>query len=84
VGSLADPTASLVVLTGRARQGALAAALVAAGLDPATPAALVSAATRPEERVLTVALSDLGRTHLPPPATVVIGPAAPQERHAHP
>ena len=84
VGSLADPTASLVVLTGRARQGPLAAALVAAGLDPATPAALISAATRAEERVVTVALGDLGRTRLPPPATVVIGPAALEERHAHP
>jgi siroheme synthase len=84
LGTLADPTASLVVLTGRSRQGAIAAALVDAGLDPVTPAAIVSAANRAEERVVTVALGDLGRTRLPPPATLVIGPTSPGERHAHP
>ena len=87
VATLADPAASLVVLTGRARQGALAAALLAAGLGPATPAAAVHAATRPGERVAVCSLADLGTTRLPPPATVVIGPGrgGPQGgRRAHP
>jgi len=98
LASLADPEASLVVMMGRARQGVLATALVAAGLDPATPAVVVHAATRPRERVVTCSLADLGITSLPPPATVVIGPdpaamgpfdAAGRERHgedlgAHP
>ena len=75
LGALADPHASLVVLTGRARQGALAAALVAAGLDPATPAVLVHAATRPGQRVASTTLSGLATCHLPPPTTVVIGPS---------
>ena len=75
LGALADPHASLVVLTARARQGALAAALMAAGLDPTTPALLVHAATRPDQRVASTTLSGLATCHLPPPTTVVIGPS---------
>jgi len=75
LGALADPEASLVVLTGRARQGALAAALVVTGLDPTTPAVLVHAATRPDQRVASTTLSGLATCHLPPPTTVVIGPS---------
>ena len=84
--ALADPEAALVVLTGRARQGFLAAELVAAGLDPATPAAVVSGATRLGERVVACSLADLGRCHLPPPATVVVAPSTRPERQsrAHP
>jgi uroporphyrin-III C-methyltransferase len=79
VGALADPAGSLVVLVGRARQGALATSLMAAGLDPTTPAAVVHAATRPGARVVHTTLADLGAHRLPPPATVVVGPA-----RAHP
>ncbi len=81
VGALADPWSSLVVLVGRSRQSALAGALVAAGLDPATPAAVVHAATRPGARVVHTTLGDLGAHRLPPPATVVIGPAEVQRAH---
>jgi len=75
VGALADPDGSLVVLVGRARQRHLADALLAAGLDPDTPAAIVHAATRPGARVVHTTLEHLGDRRLPPPATVVIGPA---------
>ena len=83
---LADPTASLVILTGRARQADLAAALLAGGLPRSTPAWVVHGATRPGQRVASCALVDLGATRLPAPATVVIGPApaAPEARRAHP
>ncbi len=81
-GRLADPTGSLVVLVGRSRQSSLADELVAAGLDPATPAAVVHAATRPGARVTHTTLGALGSHRLPPPATVVIGPA--EVRSAHP
>lgn len=86
VRSLADPAATLVVLTGRARQGFLAAELVAAGLDPATPAALVSRATRPDQRVVACSLADLGHCHLPAPATIVVAPTTRpgRQKHAHP
>ena len=79
IGALADPDGSLVVLVGRARQRHLADALLAAGLDPDTPAAVVHAATRPGARVVHTTLEQLGDHRLPPPATVVIGPA-----RAHP
>lgn len=86
LAALADPRASLVVLTGRARQGTLAAALMAAGLDPSTPTVLVHAVTRPSQRVVTTTLSGLGTCQLPPPTTVVIGvsDAPPGARRAHP
>jgi len=79
VAALADPAASLVVLVGRSRQHRLAATLIAAGLDPDTPAAVVHGATRPGARTVHTTLRHLGDHRLPPPATVVIGPA-----RAHP
>ncbi len=75
IGALADPDGTLVVLVGRARQHHLADALLAAGLDPSTPAAVVHAATRPGARTVHTTLEHLGAHRLPPPATVVIGPA---------
>lgn len=72
--ALADPAASLVVLTGRAQQGAIATRLIDAGLPAATPATVVHAAGRPGTRVAETTLADLGATRLPPPAAVVIGP----------
>ena len=82
IGALADPTSSLVVLVGRARQSAIADALVAAGLDPSTPAAVVHGATRPDAQVVHTTVAALGDHRLAPPATVVIGPA--EGRRAHP
>ena len=76
LAGLADPSASLVILTGRARQGLFARTLVAAGLDPSTPAAVVQGATTPSQRAVATTLAQLGTCRLPPPATVVIGPAA--------
>jgi siroheme synthase len=81
VVTLAAPMASMVVLTGRARQGTLAGALVAAGLDPGTRCAVVHAVSRPEELVVPCRLDELGDSRLPAPATVVIGP---ENRRAHP
>jgi siroheme synthase len=75
LGALADPDGSLVVLVGRARQRHLAGALLAAGLDPTTPAAVVHGATRPGARTVRTTLEHLGDHRLPPPATIVIGPA---------
>ncbi|MEO5680622.1 MAG: SAM-dependent methyltransferase [Acidimicrobiales bacterium] len=74
IAGLVDPLGSLVVLTGRAQQGVLAAGLIAAGLPSATPVAVVHAATKPAQRVAMTSVAGLGACHLPPPATVVIGP----------
>jgi uroporphyrin-III C-methyltransferase len=72
--ALADPGSTLVVLTGRAHQRRIANRLLAAGLAPATPAAVVHAAGRSGTRVATTDLAGLGATRLQPPATAVIGP----------
>jgi len=85
LATLADPVASLVVLTGRSRQGFIASELIRGGLSPATPAVLVHAATRPGERVIETSLAGLADRRLPPPATIVIGPqVAEGSRRAHP
>ena len=82
--ALADPSATLVVLTGRAHQGRIAAALVAAGRPADSPATVVRAATRPDQDWRTVALADLGSVRLAPPAAFVVGPAEAGDRRAHP
>ena len=84
--TLVDPASSLVVLTGRARQRHLAEVLLSGGLDPATPAAVVHGASRPDQRVVACTLADLGRCHLPAPATFVVAPTTAPERgtRAHP
>jgi len=55
----------------------IAAALMAAGLDAQTPAALIASATTPKERVLTATLENLAAAareqKFEPPAIVVIG-----------
>ncbi|MEJ7766014.1 MAG: SAM-dependent methyltransferase [Acidimicrobiales bacterium] len=85
LATLADPVASLVVLTGRSRQGFIASELIGGGLSPATPAVLVHAATRSGERVIETSLAGLADRRLPPPATIVIGPqVAEGSRRAHP
>lgn len=72
---LADPAVALVVLTGRSRQGVIAAGLMAGGLAPDTAAALVHGATHSSAQVRRVDLADLATTRLPPPAALVIGGA---------
>lgn len=77
-GSLAAAPGTLIVLMGLARLGELAAALVAAGRDPATPAAVIESGTLPEQRAVTAPLCDLAAAaaDLRPPALVVIGDVA--------
>ena len=55
----------------------IAGALIAAGLGPQTPAAVIASATTPKQRVLVSTLeklaADAQREHFEPPAIVVIG-----------
>ncbi len=76
--ALAAAPGTLVVLMGLARLGELAAALVAAGRDPATPAAVIESGTLPTQRVVTAPLGDLAvaAAGLRPPALIVIGDVA--------
>lgn len=67
---------TLVVLMGRGHQGRIAERLLAAGVDSAMPVAVIHAATRPGELVRRGTLADLSGLRVPPPATIVVGPAA--------
>ena len=74
-GRLARAGGTLVVFMARERLGRVAAGLVAAGLDPDTPAALISNGTARSQRVATGRVRDvaeLSRT-LPSPALLVVG-----------
>lgn len=73
---LADPAATLVVLTGRAHQRHIARALVAAGRAPGTPATLVHGATRPDQAWIATDLEGLGAARLAPPAAFVVHPGS--------
>ncbi|TCT05655.1 siroheme synthase CysG [Aquabacter spiritensis] len=57
--ALADPAATTVVYMPRRTLGELVMRLVAAGIDPHTPALAVFSATRPEERVVAAPLLSL-------------------------
>jgi uroporphyrin-III C-methyltransferase len=71
---------TIVVYMGMRRLAAIVAALLAAGLDPETPAAAIEAATRPCERHLRAPLARLPdavkAASLGAPAIVVIGSVA--------
>ena len=71
---------TLVVLMGRASLGPLAAQLIEAGRDPATPAACIQSATTPEQRVTRATLATIAdaadRDGLQNPVVTVIGAVA--------
>ena len=74
--ALAAAGGTIVILMGVAHRGEIAARLIAAGLDPATPVAAVHWGTRPEQVTLRVRLDQLGDTPLQPPVTLVVGAVA--------
>ena len=67
---------TIVVLMGVGRWPAIAARLVAGGLDPDTPAAAVRWGTRPEQQTIRATLATLGDHRLEPPSTIVVGTVA--------
>lgn len=77
--ALADPQATLCVYMGKASAGTVAGQLLAAGLDSATPVALVESASLPEQRLFRTRLDLLAiaaRTALGDgPALLLIGRA---------
>jgi uroporphyrin-III C-methyltransferase len=74
--ALAAAGGTIVVLMGRAHQRVIADHLLAAGLAPTTPVAVVHGGTRPDQQVRRGTLAELGGLRLPAPATVVIGAVA--------
>ena len=74
--SLAKVGGTIVVLMGVSQRGAIAAELVAGGLDPATPVAAIRSATTPEQVVARCPLGELAATAIDSPAVLVIGAVA--------
>jgi uroporphyrin-III C-methyltransferase len=74
---LATAADTLVVLMGGSRLHEVAAALVRAGRDAATPAAVVMSATRPDQRQVVSTLADIAadadRAGMEPPTLLVVG-----------
>jgi uroporphyrin-III C-methyltransferase/precorrin-2 dehydrogenase/sirohydrochlorin ferrochelatase len=84
--SLADPATTTVVYMGRRTLAELAETAMHHGLDPATPAVAVIAATRPQQRVVSGSIADiaarLDRAVPEGPVLVMIGRAL-AEASAH-
>lgn len=74
--ALARSGLTLVVLMGARRAGTVRDALLAGGLSPHTPVAIVTRATLPSQEERHGTLADLGRDAVPSPSVVVIGAAA--------
>jgi len=78
--ALRSPGVTTVVLMGMAGLGRLTAQAIAAGVDAATPAAVVHRATLPGERVVQAPLGELAaaceREQVGSPAVVVVGEVA--------
>ncbi|HXW58062.1 MAG TPA: uroporphyrinogen-III C-methyltransferase [Solirubrobacteraceae bacterium] len=78
--ALAAFPGTLVFYMGARRLGELAQALLAAGRDPAQPAAVIEAGTLPEQRTITATLQTIaqraGEEGVGAPAITVIGPVA--------
>ncbi|MEI8050420.1 MAG: uroporphyrinogen-III C-methyltransferase [Actinomycetes bacterium] len=73
---LASSGATLVVLMGVGRRGAIADALMAGGLGPSTPVVAVERGATPHERRSSCVLGELATTEISPPAVMVIGRVA--------
>jgi uroporphyrin-III C-methyltransferase len=74
--ALARVGGTVVVLMGVAQRAAIAAELIAGGLDPATPVAAVRSATTLDQVVARCRLDELAATPVEAPAVIVIGAVA--------
>jgi uroporphyrin-III C-methyltransferase len=75
---LATAVDTLVILMGIATLPVITARLIAAGRDPATPAAVIERGLTAGQRVVTATLADIAEraAHLAAPAVIVIGDVA--------
>jgi uroporphyrin-III C-methyltransferase len=75
--ALADPNATTVIYMGKRTFPALAAALIAHGLPPETPALLAEAVSTPDQRLIRCTVADLARTlaqdRSPLPGLILVG-----------
>ena len=82
--SLARVGGTVVVLMGVAQRGTIAAELIAGGLDPATPVAVVRSATTTDEVVARTRLDLLAELAVEAPAVLVIGAVSALDLRAAP
>lgn len=73
---------TIVVLMGVTHRAAIAAELIAGGLDPDTPVAAIRSATTGDQVVGRCDLAELGSIDVESPATIVIGAVAALDVHA--
>jgi siroheme synthase len=75
--ALAAGADTIVILMGLAQIDTIAKELIAGGLDPATPAAMVESGTLPSQRVITASLRELptraATDEVSSPAIIVVG-----------
>jgi uroporphyrin-III C-methyltransferase len=81
--ALARSATTLVIYMGLRNVEAIAAALKAAGLDPATPACIIENGTLPAQRQILTTLGELADVGLRGPALIVIGAVVGLARQAH-
>jgi uroporphyrin-III C-methyltransferase len=74
--ALARLGTTLVILMGAARARAIADRLIAGGMEPDTPVAVITAATRVEQTVTRTDLASLGLDPVRNPSTIVVGAVA--------
>jgi siroheme synthase len=67
---------TIILYMAVANRGEIAARLVAAGLDPATPVVAITDGSRPSQQAVRTTLDALGAADIRPPATIVIGAVA--------
>ena len=74
--ALAKAGGTLVILMGMTTRAAVAAALIAGGRAPETPAAVIERGTTPSQRVARTTLAGLADVDLGSPAVIVVGSVA--------
>jgi uroporphyrin-III C-methyltransferase len=76
--ALAQTGTTLVILMGASRTALISERLIAGGMDPLTPVAIVHAATTPEQHVQRTTLTGLPDLTVINPSTLVVGGVAAQ------
>jgi uroporphyrin-III C-methyltransferase len=76
--ALAQTGTTLVILMGASRTALISERLIAGGMDPSTPVAIVHAATTPEQHVQRTTLAGLPDLTVINPSTLVVGGVAAQ------
>lgn len=74
--ALARSGTTLVVLMGAARAARIAERLIAGGMAPTTPVAIITSATNADQHVVRLVLDQLGNEPVRNPSTIVVGAVA--------